>query len=277
MKNQEIPYKLETMYKNHLITAIRSALTAGKAILEVYDSEFEIEMKEDQSPLTTADKKSHSVIVHALKKTGIPVLSEEGRDIPYSERKNWNLLWIVDPLDGTKEFIKRNGEFTVNIALVMNGRPILGVIYVPVSDVLYFASKDEGSYKIEHTKRFHDPDWKTLIKNASLLPLKGSKNRYTVVGSRSHMNQETQHFIALKKEKHGEIDIMSRGSSLKFCMIAEGRADVYPRFAPTSEWDTAAGQAIVEHAGGSVTLTDGETPLIYNKENILNPNFIVFR
>ena len=265
------------MYKNHLITAIKSALTAGKAILEVYDSGFEVEIKEDLSPLTTADKKSHTIIVHHLKKTGIPVLSEEGKDIPYAERKDWDVLWIVDPLDGTKEFIKKNGEFTVNIALVMNGRPVLGVIYVPVPDILYFASQSEGSYKIEHVKRFSDPDWKTLIKNASLLPLKVSKNRYTVVGSRSHMNQATQRFIALKKEKHGEIEIISKGSSLKFCMIAEGKADVYPRFAPTSEWDTAAGQAIVEHAGGSVTLTDGETPLTYNKENILNPEFIVFR
>ncbi|MCK4679098.1 MAG: 3'(2'),5'-bisphosphate nucleotidase CysQ [Bacteroidales bacterium] len=264
------------MYRKHLITAIKSALKAGKAILEVYDSEFDVEMKEDQSPLTTADKKSHSIIDHALKKTGIPVLSEEGKNIPYSQRKDWDLLWIVDPLDGTKEFIKKNGEFTVNIALVMNGRPILGVIYVPVLDVLYFASRNEGSYKMEQVKRFSDPDWHTLIKNASLLPLKVSKNRYTVVGSRSHMNQETQRFIAKKKKKHGEIEIISQGSSLKFCMVAEGKADVYPRFAPTSEWDTAAGQAIVEHAGGSVTLTDGETPLIYNKENILNPNFIVF-
>jgi len=265
------------MHKNHLITAIRSALAAGKAILEVYDTGFEVEMKEDQSPLTTADKKSHTIIDHALQKTGIPVLSEEGKNIPYAERKNWDLLWIVDPLDGTKEFIKRNGEFTVNIALVENGRPILGVIYVPVSDVLYFASSDVGSNKIEEVKRFSDPDWNTLIKNASLLPLNSSKSRYTVVGSRSHMNQETQRFTALKKEKHGEIEIISKGSSLKFCMIAEGKADVYPRFAPTSEWDTAAGQAIVECAGGSVTLTDEKTPLIYNKENILNPEFIVFR
>ena len=260
-----------------VLTAIEAAFEAGEKILEVYDSDFAVEHKDDKSPLTLADKKSHEVIVSYLKKTKIPILSEEGKSISYAERKDWNRLWIVDPLDGTKEFVKRNGEFTVNIALVENGKPVMGVIYVPVKDEMYFAEKSIGAFKLDFYSAVTSEmeSIETLKAKAFSLPCNKYDSTYTIVASRSHSSPETEDFIKKKKGKYGEVEIISAGSSLKICMVAEGKANVYPRFAPTMEWDTAAGQAIAEAAGCKVVQKDGKTPLQYNKEDLLNPWFVV--
>ncbi|WP_088104312.1 3'(2'),5'-bisphosphate nucleotidase CysQ [Halalkalibacter urbisdiaboli] len=256
---------------------IALSMKAGERILDVYNSpDFGVESKKDDSPLTLADKRSHEAITTELERLypEIPILSEEGNHLSYDERKDWEYLWVVDPLDGTKEFIKRNDEFTVNIALVHNGRPVLGVIYTPVLDTLFAAKEGLGAYKLEKAKARFNDEWS---RTASKLPLAVEKEKTTVIASRSHMSPETEAYINELKEKVGEVDIISAGSSLKLCMVAEGHADVYPRFAPTMEWDTAAGQAIVEQAGAQVVTTDSGTPLFYNKENLLNPWFIVKR
>lgn len=265
--------------ENNLAISIKAALIAGEEILKVYNSDdFDIKLKSDDSPLTKADKQAHQVIVKHLADTNIQVLSEEGKDIPYSERSEWKKYWLVDPLDGTKEFIKRNGEFTVNIALIEHGNPVLGVIYVPVTKDLYFSSKELGAYKaINQDAESFNGDLQKLIQLSFKLPFVTENETYTVVGSRSHMNRETEDFIAKLKVEHGEIEFMSRGSSLKICMVAEGLANIYPRFAPTMEWDTGAGHAIALAAGCSVTQADEESPVKYNKQDLLNPWFIVKR
>ena len=258
----------------HLFTAIIAALDAGKAILEIYHSgEFDVEIKGDNSPLTRADKVAHNVIVSYLEKTGIPVLSEEGKEIPYQERKNWKQLWIVDPIDGTKEFIKRNGEFTVNIALIENQKMELGVIFVPVSGVLYFSCKEQGSFKVKVDLKSYDLE--DILEAADKLPLQREDKTYTVVASRSHMSPETETYVTEMKAKHGTVHLISKGSSLKLCMVAEGTADCYPRFAPTMEWDTAAGQAICEHAGFDVIDWKTKETMKYNREHLLNNWFLV--
>jgi len=250
------------------------ALRAGKAILEVYDSEFAVEHKDDKSPLTEADKQSHLAIVAGLEKLDYPILSEEGRDIPYEERKAWDYFWMVDPLDGTKEFIKRNGEFTVNIALIHEQKAMLGVIYVPVKDELYFGATGIGAYKIEDFSSKTENPIADLMKSQHQLPFSIDRP-YTIVGSRSHMSVETEEFIEAKKAEVGEVEMISVGSSLKLCMVAEGKADDYPRFAPTMEWDTAAGQAIVEAMGGKVMDWKQKEEMKYNRENLLNNWFLV--
>ena len=261
--------------RNQLLhTAITSALEAGKAILEIYHSgEFDVELKGDHSPLTRADTASHDVIMPYLETTGIPVLSEEGRDIPYNERKLWKQLWIVDPIDGTKEFIKRNGEFTVNIALIENNRPLMGVIFVPVTGDLYFSSKEVGSYKVDVD--LNDYDVEFLIAKANKLPLQREDNTFTIVASRSHMSAETEGYIKQMRDIHGQVKLISKGSSLKLCMVAQGTANCYPRFAPTMEWDTAAGQAICEHAGVKVIDWETKKNMLYNREELLNNWFLV--
>lgn len=261
---------------NLLNTAIQASIKAGKEILRIYDTDFNVEYKKDESPLTIADKNANEIIMSFLKNTGISVLSEEGRSISYEERKNWQKLWIVDPLDGTKEFIKRNGEFTVNIALIEEGVPVLGVVYVPVTDELYFGDLKSGAFKLLKASSLSYLD--SWLEKATQLPLKTELNRpFTVVASRSHLNNETSSFIEELKKKHNKLQIISRGSSLKICMIAEGKADVYPRFAPTSEWDTAAGHAVVKAMGGKVIQSENRNDeLKYNKEDILNPWFIVY-
>ena len=263
-----------TASPNHLITAITAALEASKAILEIYHSRaFDIEIKGDNSPLTRADTASHNIIMSYLEPTDIPVLSEEGRDIPYQERKVWKQLWIVDPIDGTKEFIKRNGEFTVNIALIENKKPLIGVIFVPVTGDLYFSSKELGSYKVDVDIK--DYDVKYLIAKANKLPLQREDKSFTIVASRSHMSAETETYILQMREIHGEVKLISKGSSLKLCMVAEGAANCYPRFAPTMEWDTAAGQAICEHAGFKVIDWGTKENMLYNREELLNNWFLV--
>ena len=260
--------------KNSLNIAITAALEAGKAILEIYHSgAFDIEIKGDNSPLTRADKASHNVIMSYLESTGIPVLSEEGRDIPYQERKDWKQLWIVDPIDGTKEFIKRNGEFTVNIALIEDQKTVIGIIFVPVTGELYFSSKKLGAFKVKVD--LNNFNIEELILNASKLPLKRKESIFTIVASRSHMSPETESYVQQMRNIHGEVDLISKGSSLKLCMVAEGTANCYPRFAPTMEWDTAAGQAICEHAGFKVIDWETKESMLYNRQELLNKWFLV--
>lgn len=267
------------MDKNILFVAIEAAVKAGTKIMTVYNdpnADFEIEKKADNSPLTIADRQAHEVIAAALSTTPYPILSEEGKKIPVEERLSWNELWIVDPLDGTKEFIKRNGEFTVNIAYVKNGIPEAGIIYVPVKQELYFADCEEGAYKAIGITEQNLPDsFEALKAYASCLPYPQEEKRaFTVVASRSHLTEETEQYITVMKEKHGHVETVSIGSSLKLCLISEGKADVYPRFAPTMEWDTAAGHAIVRAAGKEVHQAGTSLPLQYNKTDLLNPWFI---
>jgi len=260
--------------KNNLNIAITAALEAGKSILKIYHSgEFDIELKGDNSPLTRADTASHNVIMSCLNSTGIPVLSEEGRDISYQERKEWKQLWIVDPIDGTKEFIKRNGEFTVNIALIEDQKTVIGVIFVPATGELYFSSKKIGAFKVKVD--LNNFNIEKLILNASKLPLKRKESIFTIVASRSHMSAETEEYVEQMREIHGEVNLISKGSSLKLCMVAEGTANCYPRFAPTMEWDTAAGQAICEHAGFKVIEFQTKESMLYNRQDLLNKWFLV--
>ena len=255
----------------NLKIALKAAVEGGKEILKIYDTDFSVETKEDNSPLTLADQNANSVINTFLEPTGIPIISEENKQTDYSERKKWSECWIVDPLDGTKEFVKRNGEFTVNIALVKEGAPLLGVIFTPVTKELYFGEVGKGGYKQilnkdfsldnieEEAQAINPPKWEEPIK---------------VVGSRSHMNEATTAYVQ-NLSVENKTEIVSKGSSLKFCLVAEGKAHVYPRFAPTMEWDTAAGQAICESVGLSVIDQNTQNPMRYNKENLLNPFFLV--
>lgn len=257
-----------------LQTAIQASLLAGKAIMEVYDTEFIVDHKDDNSPLTEADRRANDIINSFLISTGIPIISEENRQIDFSERKKWSKCWVVDPVDGTKEFVKRNGEFTVNIALIVDGNPILGVIYVPASKVLYYSDvKNKFAYKA--VIESHEENIEAIPALSEVLsPRKVSEN-FIVVGSRSHMNDETTDYISSLRKDGKNVDVISKGSSLKFCLVAEGAADVYPRFAPTMEWDTAAGHAICNAVGVEVLSQETKEPLIYNKENLLNPFFLV--
>lgn len=248
---------------NHLLTAIEAAEEACKVILDVYNSDdFQPEAKGDNSPLTLADRRAHGVIEVILQATNLPVLSEEGKDIPYTERQGWEYFWMVDPLDGTKEFIKRNGEFTVNIALIHNGEPVLGVVAVPVTGDIFFAQKGTGAF---------------VRRNGSDEPLQRRRSwelnhsGLRVVASRSHMNDETKQFI----DQLTDPVLVSKGSSLKFMLLAESKADVYPRYAPTMEWDTAAAHAVVNEVGLKVYEFGFDRELRYNKENLLNPYFLV--
>ncbi len=259
-----------------LHTAITAAISGSTEILEVYGQNFEVEFKEDKSPITLADRRAHDAITDVLKITGLPVLSEEGKKTPFETRKEWRKFWMVDPLDGTKEFIKRNGEFTVNIALIADNRAIMGVILVPVTGLLYFASLSSGAFKIEiNGIEELDPD--KLIEKAVPLPSNVIPDTLTVVGSRSHLSPETEDYIQNLLKKEPGLDFVSIGSSLKLCLIADGKAHIYPRFGPTMEWDTAAGQAIVEISGGKVIDVNNNEPVDYNKPNLLNPWFVASR
>lgn len=228
---------------NLLQIAIQASLHAGKAIMEIYATDdFGIERKSDDSPFTKADRAAHNVIMEHLTPTRIPVLSEEGKDIPYAERKDWKQLWIIDPIDGTREFIKRNGEFTVNIAIVENQIPVLGVIFVPVKNELYFSTQELGAFKASNISDYNNLE--DIKEQAQQLPLNFKKDNFTVVARKSHLSQETVEYIKELEQEHGKVTTISKGSSLKLCMVAEGEADEYPRFAPTMQWVTATGQAI---------------------------------
>ena len=260
--------------------AAEAAVKAGQAIMEVYESpetDWEVERKADNSPLTLADRKAHAVICSYLHETPFHILSEEGRHAEYAERKDMETMWIVDPLDGTKEFLKRNGEFTVNIALCHEGSPVVGAIYVPARHQLYMGivCADES----EAFRKTLGEDFEPV--SCEKLPLKGGAahrmggSTFVVVASRSHLSEETEQFVERMRSEHGNVELRSAGSSLKICLVAEGEADVYPRLAPTMEWDTAAGQAVAEAAGCSVTEAGNGQPLRYNKEDLHNPYFIV--
>ncbi len=277
----------------NLLTALCAALAAGEEILKIYRTDFTVQQKQDQSPLTLADQNAHAVISRYLEPTGFPVLSEEGRAIPFAERRNWSTLWIVDPLDGTKEFVKRNDEFTVNIALARQGRPVLGVVFVPVKDRLYFAEEGLGAFRVGEPELLrqlrqlalplHATDetrdgLTQVLDGAQRLPLEaGAAKPFTIVGSRSHASDELKAYVEAQRREHGTVEFVSAGSSLKFCLVAEGQAHLYPRLGPTCEWDTAAGQAVCECAGAQVVHHDTDQPLVYNKPDILNPWFIVRR
>jgi len=247
--------------KDDILKINNIVYNAGKAILDVYDTSFNVETKSDNSPLTQADKSSHLIIESGLNSVfpNIPILSEEGRDVSYSERKKWDCFWLVDPLDGTKEFVKKNGEFTVNIALIKNNYPIFGSVYAPYKKELFWALEGSGA-------------WKSVNKNKSQ-PIKVSKSykKTRIVISRSHPNEKVLEYI----NQYNQHELIRMGSSLKLCCIADGKADIYPRLGPTSEWDIGAAQCVVEEAGGSVLEYTSNNRLRYNKENILNPFFIV--
>ena len=237
------------------------ALKAGNTIMEIYNRDFSIEYKDDKSPLTEADLASNEVIVKALEKYNVPIMSEEGKEIPYEERKEWEYYWCIDPIDGTKEFIKKNGEFTVNIALIHNNLPVLGVVYAPALGDMYKAKKGTGAYK-----------------NNQKLPLQVNESperSLRVVASKSHLSEETQAFIDEVAKTTESIEQVSKGSSLKLVMVAEGSADIYPRLAPTMEWDTGAADAIVRESGKMTYQFENNEAVVYNKENLLNPWFIV--
>ena len=245
---------------------VEIAERAGEAALEHYnDVDVDVEYKEDESPLTAADLDANALIEEALEEFDpkLPILSEESSQADYEERRDWDAFWLVDPLDGTKEFLKKNDEFTVNIALIEQGRPVLGVVRAPALEATYFAAKGLGAFKSED-----DGDVEMIsVAEEPTDPI-------TVVVSRSHINDPTQAFVDKLEEDH-EVELMRKGSSLKLCMVAEDAAQVYPRLGPTSEWDTGAAQCVVEQAGGRVDKADGD-PLAYNKSDILNPYFVVY-
>ncbi len=239
------------------------AREAGEAILGIYSQDFEVDSKADNSPLTEADLAAHRVIVERLNALtpGIPVLSEESASMPWEQRRQWTRYWLVDPLDGTKEFVKRNGEFTVNIALIEGNHPVLGVVHVPVTGVTYFGDRDIGAFR------------QAGEESPSAIHVTATRsNAPRVVGSRSHAGEALQRFL----DNLGQHELVSMGSSLKLCLVAEGKADIYPRLGPTSEWDTAAAQAVVESAGGRVTDTRMQRLTCNAEESILNPHFLVF-
>ncbi len=241
---------------------VRIAKEAGKEILKIYNKNFSVDYKDDKSPLTEADKASHTVIEKELSTLypTIQVLSEEGKDIAYEERKNWHIFWLVDPLDGTKEFISKNGEFTVNIALIEDGKPILGVVYAPVKEITYYADEN-GSFKQEK----ENPPKK-------LEPIKTEGSTLRVVASRSHFTDETKKYIENLGKKY---ELVSVGSSLKICLVAEGKADIYPRLGSTMEWDTAAAHAIISGVKKKIVDYYTKKELMYNKEDLLNQWFVV--
>ncbi|MGQ9836445.1 MAG: 3'(2'),5'-bisphosphate nucleotidase CysQ [Cyanobacteriota bacterium] len=254
---------------NWLPYVARLSEAAGQAILEIYQQEqVQVSTKADQSPLTEADLASHHLILQGLQDLtpGIPVLSEESGGIPYSERQHWRRFWLVDPLDGTQEFIQRNGQFTVNIALVEQEIPILGVVHAPALNLTYTAARKLGAYKGK--TRIRTRPYSSRVGDA------GPQESLKVVASRSHTNLETQQFLNRLQTQYGPLEVSPLGSSLKFCLVAEGAAHLYPRFGPTMEWDTAAAQCVVEQSGGKVTTLGGE-PLRYNKPTLDNPPFIV--
>ena len=261
-----------------LRVALDASLEAGKAILEIYGSDdVGVEYKEDQSPLTRADRAAHEVLMKHLAPTGIPVLSEEGKHMPFEDRRGWDALWIVDPVDGTKEFIKRNGEFTVNVALVRAGRVVCGVVLAPVLGHAYVGEVGSGAWRCE-VDMAGDTSVDQTWEARQALPLAQAQAQdrpFTVVASRSHMSPETEAYVERARGEHGDVNLISKGSSLKLCMVAEGTADAYPRFAPTMEWDTAAGQAVCEAAGCDVVDQNTGATMRYNREALLNAWFLV--
>lgn len=284
----------QTDSRQLLQTAISAAFLGSAAIMEVYRTgggdggSAEVEYKADASPLTAADRGAHAAILESLRSSApeIPVLSEEGTAIPYAERRTWEELWLVDPLDGTKEFIKRNGEFTVNIALIRGARPVLGVVHAPDSGLLYYAAEGFGAFRVDLDAEAAPAECslEALGERARVLPCEPGAGKpvpddgpLRIIASRSHMNEQTSAYIHSRREAVGAVELISAGSSLKICRVAEGSADEYPRFAPTMEWDTAAADAVARIAGCSVCSWPQKGVLVYNKEDLHNPHFLVTR
>ncbi len=265
----------------YLLAAIQASLKAGFAILEEYQQPFSVHHKSDHSPLTQADQKSHDIINSFLKPLNIPVLSEEGDILDDADSKNWHTFWLVDPLDGTKEFIKKNGEFTVNIGLVHDAAPVLGVIFVPARSLLYFAAAAMGAYRVDtrtisEMEALENKNLDFWLQMSTPIHVNRDNNRpYTLVVSRSHGSPALDSYIQSRQQIFQRMDFMSAGSSLKFCLVAEGKADEYPRLGPTMEWDTAAGQIIAEQGGGKVVSYETGLPLTYHKPGFRNPWFVV--
>jgi 3'(2'), 5'-bisphosphate nucleotidase len=257
--------------------AITASIDAGKEIMKVYNADDQkVQTKGDDSPLTQADLNSNSKIIEYLEQTNIPVISEEIKNFDFSKRKDWNECWIIDPMDGTKEFVNRNGEFTVNIALLRNNKLEIGIIYAPVLHTLYYTDAETASAYKCHVEWDSEFKMEQVLNNSTLLVPHKDATKLKVVASKSHLNQETKDYIdSISKEDARELETVSVGSSLKFCLIAEGKAEVYPRFGPTMEWDTAAGQAICEAVGLQVSSIENKKPLQYNKEDLYNPFFLV--
>lgn len=258
------------MQEHHKI-AIEAALVAGIEIMNVYNREVEVQYKDDKSPLTEADLNANKKINAFLRKTEIPIISEENSEVSYESRKNWKEFWMVDPLDGTKEFIKRNGEFTVNIALIKDNSPVFGVVYAPAIGKIYFANVEEGEAHMAEVNS--ESNVSDVLQTAMNVTPSTVDDLKRIVVSRSHMDDNTTRFVnQLKQTSH--VDLISKGSSLKFCLLIEGKADIYPRFAPTMEWDTAAAHALCKAVGVQVIDWEKKRELRYNKENLLNPWFI---
>lgn len=273
---------IDDRIREHLVThMVNAAIRAGAAIMEIYNSndDYEIAIKSDNSPITTADRAAHTAIKETLGPTRIPIMSEEGREMAYDERRNWEMFWLVDPLDGTVEFINRNNEFTVNIALMYQGRAIASVIYVPYLEKLYIAGYKFGVHLAEEVA----PDINSnlnyidITSNLTVLPLDDySRTTFRVAVSRSHVTPETYKYIEQLRLEHPDLEIFEQGSSYKFCMLAEGVVDYYVRTTSTYEWDTAAGELIFSESGGSVKAIDGSR-LKYNKESLVNPWFECYK
>ncbi|UCG14111.1 MAG: 3'(2'),5'-bisphosphate nucleotidase CysQ [Deltaproteobacteria bacterium] len=284
---------LPTLLQECLMRALAAAIIAGEAILEIYQGEIDVVYKEDDTPLTLADERAHSVILNHLQTESphsIPVLSEEGKHASYDERRKWEYFWLVDPLDGTKEFVKKRGEFSVNIALIERKRPVLGVVLAPVGGLVYLAAEGLGAYKLfygertEHllavlrTSKETSAPLPGILESGEKLPMEQPPDSrgdgISVVGSRSHGTEAVANFVGALEQQHGKVELKPAGSALKFCLVAQGSADMYPRFGPTMEWDTAAGQCVVEQSGGAVLRMSDRAPLDYNKRDLRNPYFI---
>ncbi|BBG65188.1 3'(2'),5'-bisphosphate nucleotidase [Hydrogenimonas sp.] len=263
------------------------ALEAGRAVMDIYEKDFEVEYKEDSSPLTEADLRANEIICSGLEKLWpeIPMLSEENSEVSYDERREWEFFWCIDPIDGTKEFIKKSGEFTINIALVHKDTPVVGVVFAPALKEIYFSKKGSGAWKSSVNGDWSlNEDSRVRLSGDSKEGSFAEKKELVVVASKSHLNEETKNFINSLEQDGSQISRISKGSSLKLLMVAEGTADIYPRLGPTMEWDTAAADAIVRESGKMTYVADGVSilddierlsPLVYNKKNLLNPWFIV--
>jgi 3'(2'), 5'-bisphosphate nucleotidase len=259
-------------YSGLLNIAISASIEAGQRTLKYYHGEFDVSYKADNSPLTAADLESDKIILEQLSTTKIPILSEESKSMPYDKRKNWNRFWLVDPLDGTKEFINKSEEYTINIALIENGLPVIGVVFAPVTGIIYFASREEGSFKtiISLGMSIVKIRMQAFKLKPGILP-----EKLRVIASRSHRTKDTEIFIQKLNSYIPVGEINSYGSSLKLCMVAEGSSEIYPRLGPTMEWDTAAGHAVAQFANCSVIDIQRKEYLCYNKENMLNSHFVV--
>lgn len=258
--------------------AFNAAVRAGWEIMNVYNNsdDYNIEVKSDKTPLTIADRLAHNKIKEVLGETRIPILSEEGREMLYDERRNWEMFWLVDPLDGTIEFIKGNNEFTVNIALMADREAICSVVYVPYLKRAYIAGSQIGAYVLTDIDPSADAEYtyEQICKRRQQLPLSSMQHTaYRIAVSRSHQTPETQQYIDAKRELHTDVEVIEQGSSYKFCMLAEGSIDYYPRTTHTYEWDTAAAELILSEAGGTTHSIDEHEPLKYNKEDLRNPYF----